>query len=76
MYQVIVNRDLSIKNIKVFKRFNNKDLSKKLKSCLQDNMKISAQNMKVISEKAKMIIIYFYYSAEKNNQGFVSIWDL
>ena len=76
MYQVIVNRDLSIKNIKVFKRFNNKDLSKKLTSCLQDNMKISAQNMKVISEKAKMIIIYFYYSAEKNNQGFVSIWDL
>lgn len=76
VYQVIVNRDLSIKNIKVFKRFNNKDLSKKLTSCLQDNMKISAQNMKVISEKAKMIIIYFYYSAEENNQGFVSIWDL
>lgn len=76
MYQVIINRDLSIKNIKVIKRFNNKDLSKKLASCLQDNMKISAQNMKVIPEKAKMMIIYFYYSAENNNQSFVSIWDL
>ena len=76
LYQVIVNRDLSIKNIKVIKRFNNKDLSKKLTGCLQDNMKISAQNMKVIPEKAKMMIIYFYYSAENNNQSFVSIWDL
>ena len=76
VYQVIINRDLSIKNIKVIKRFNNKDLSKKLASCLQDNMKISAQNMKVIPEKAKMMIIYFYYSAENNNQSFVSIWDL
>jgi hypothetical protein len=76
VYQVIVNRDLSIKNIKVIKRFNNKDLSKKLASCLQDNMKISAHNMKVIPEKTKMMIIYFYYSAENNNQSFVSIWDL
>lgn len=76
VYQVIVNSDLSIKKIKVLKRFKNNDLSKKLTVCLRENMKISAQNMKVIPEKAKMTIIYFYYSSEKNNQSFISTWDL
>lgn len=75
VYQVIVNSDLSIKKIKVLKRFKNTDLSKKLSVCLRKNMKISAQNMKVIPEKAKMTIIYFYYSSEKNNQSFISTWD-
>lgn len=76
VYQVIVNRDLSIKKIKVLMRFKNTSLSKKLKVCLRENMKISAQNMKVIPEKAKMTIIYFYYSFDKNNQSFISTWDL
>lgn len=76
VYELIVNRDLSIENIRILKRFNNKNLSKKLTVCLRNNLKITARNVDSIPEKAKIIMIYFYYSAEKENPSFVSTWDL
>ncbi|MFZ2784949.1 MAG: hypothetical protein WAZ36_11145 [Sediminibacterium sp.] len=76
VYELIVNRSLSIENIRILKRFNNKDLSKKLTDCLRDNLKITARNVDAIPEKAKIIMIYFYYSAEKENPSFISLWDL
>lgn len=76
VYELIVNRDLAIENIRILKRFNNKNLSKKLTVCLRNNLKITARNVDSIPEKAKIIMIYFYYSAEKENPSFVSTWDL
>ncbi len=76
VYELLINRNLSIKNIRILKQFNNKDLSKKLTVCLRDNLKIRARNMDEIPEKAKIILIYFYYSAEKEYPSFVSTQDL
>lgn len=76
VYELIVNRNLSIKKIRILKGFTNKDLSKKLTVCLRDNTKITAKNVDVIPEKAKIIVIYFYYSTDKGHPSFVSKWDL
>ncbi len=76
VYEVNVNRNLSIENIRILKRFKNKDLSKKLTVCLRENLKMTVRTVDVIPEMTKITMIFFYYSTEKENLSFVSIWDL
>lgn len=76
VYELNVNRNLSIENIRILKRFKNKDLSKKLTDCLRENIKITARNVDLITEKATIIMIFFYYSAENEKPSFVSRYDL
>lgn len=76
VYELNVNRNLSIENIRILKRFNNKDLSKKLTDCLRENIKITSRNVDLIPEKAKLIMVFFYYSAENEKPSFVSRSDL
>jgi hypothetical protein len=76
VYELNINRDLSIENIRIIKRFKNQELSKKLTECLLENRKITARNVDAISEKTKIVLIFFYYPPEKENPSFVSLWDL
>lgn len=76
VYELTVNPNLSIKKIRILKRFKNKDLSKKLTVCLRDNIKINTRNLDEIPEKAKIIMVYFYYSTDKEYPSFIGKWDL
>lgn len=76
VYELDVNQNLSIENIRILKRFKNKVLSKKLTACLRENLKMITKNVNAIPEKTKITLIYFYYSAEKENPSFVSTWAL
>ncbi|MDB5120617.1 MAG: hypothetical protein JWN56_1835 [Sphingobacteriales bacterium] len=76
IYELKVNQDLTISKIKTIKRFNNKELSKKLTSCLENNLKINVNKVKTIQEKTNLVVIYFYYLADEKNPSFITIWDL
>lgn len=75
LYEIAVNQDLSIGNIRTLKGFNNKDLSKELIGRLRDKLKIDTENVNAIPEKTKIVLAYFYHSAEGGRPSFVSNGD-
>ncbi|MES2874576.1 MAG: hypothetical protein V4708_12700 [Bacteroidota bacterium] len=76
IYEVDVNQDLTVGEVKVLKSFDNKNLSEMLTNCLQTNLQINTKNRKTIPEKTKLTIIYFYYPSDGKSPGFISTWDL
>lgn len=76
VYELNVNQDLTIDKIRVLQEFDNKELSKKLTNCLQNNVKIYVKSMKTIPEKTRLIVMYFYYPAEGKDQSFITTWDI
>ncbi len=76
VYELNVNQDLSIGNIRTLKGFNNKVLSQKLTKCIRENIDIDTKYLNKIPEKTKVILIYFYYLAEGKDPSFISEWDL
>ena len=76
IYEIDVNRDLSIKKVKALREFDNPKLSKEILTCLSENIKVDTKKIKQISKRTKIIIVYYYYPAEDKNQSFISDIDL
>lgn len=76
VYQIDVNRDLSIENIQILKKFKNRKLSKTLTACIRNNLKIKTKNMSLLPEKTEITLIYFCYPGQGENTSVVSPGDL
>lgn len=70
VFKLQINRDLSIKNIKVLKEFDNVLLSKEMITCFKKMIKIDNSKIKSIETKTDFYLIYYYY--KDGEKSFVS----
>ncbi len=76
VYELTVNQDLSIEDIRTIKGFDNKELSEKLTNCMREIIEIRTDNLDGIPNNTSIILMYFYYPAENKFPSFISVWDL
>ena len=77
LYEVTVNENLSIKDLKSLKDFDNIDLKIMLPAFIKSNLEISLpQKQSKIPEETKIILALYYYASEKRNSGFISLYNL
>lgn len=72
VYKLKIDKDLSIRNIKAIKVFDNKILSKEMIQCFKKNLKINNSEIKTIKAKTDLYLIYYYNEAEGENKSFIS----
>ncbi|MEI6586840.1 MAG: hypothetical protein WCL56_12185 [Sediminibacterium sp.] len=75
VYQLTVEKDLSISKIKALKEFDNQKLSKALLAYLKEKAKLNTRNISAIKKRTKLIVVYYFYPAEKEYQSFISEFD-
>ena len=75
MYQLTVEKDLSISKIKALKEFDNQKLSKALLAYLKEKAKLNTRNISAIKKRTQLIVVYYFYPAEKEYQSFISEFD-
>ena len=75
VYQLTVEKDLSISKIKVLKEFDNQKLSKALLAYLKEKAKLNTRNISAIKKRTQLIVVYYFYPAEKEYQSFISEFD-
>jgi len=75
VYQLTVEKDLSISKIKALKEFDNQKLSKALFAYLKEKAKVSTRNISAIKKRTQLIVVYYFYPAEKEYQSFISEFD-
>ncbi len=77
LYEIVLNKDLSIKSVKPIKEFQTNEINNEILDILKTKSKVYARNREsAISEEEKIIIPLFYYPKEKNNKSFISPYDL
>jgi hypothetical protein len=76
VFQLTVEKNLSISKIEALKEFDNQQLSKELLKYLKRNIKISSQNNSGINKRTQLIVVYYFYPAEKEYRSFISERDL
>lgn len=77
IYQVTVNPDLSIGEIKPLKEFGNTALKAGLPDCIENEAKVWSGNPNdSIPHKTHIIIIFYYYPAEKKDESFIGPYDI
>jgi hypothetical protein len=71
-YEITVNADLSFKNIKTLKEFDNEQLSNELIEFIKKNIHIGRiGKLDVIPEETKIILGLHYHSAEKERKSVI-----
>lgn len=75
VFQITIEKNLSISKVKALKEFDNKALSDSLLSYLQINKKVNSRKVSGIKKRTKLIIIYYYYDADEKNKSFISLSD-
>jgi len=76
IYEATINRDLSINKIIPLKEFNNQELKTKMFDCIKNNLVIYRNNNAILPIQSKLILIYYFYPADKKYPSFISIYDL
>src|SRR5699024_9081165 len=77
LYEIVINKDLSIKSVKPIKEFQTNGINNEILEILKTKSKVYARNREsAISEEEKIIIPLFYYPKEKNDKSFISPYDL
>ena len=76
VFQMTVEKNLTVSKIKVLKEFDNQQLSKELLKYLKGNIKISSKNNSGINKRTQLIVVYYFYPAEKKHRSFISEYDL
>ena len=76
VFQLTVEKNLSISKIKALKEFDNQQLSKELLKYLKGSIKISSKNNSGINKRTQLIVVYYFYPAEKEYRSFISERDL
>jgi len=76
VYELSVNRDLSIENVRPLREFSNKELSGKLLQFTKNDLRFNKKQVKSLLEKSKVIVVFFSYPAEGTDQSFISTFDL
>ena len=75
VFQLTVEKNLSISKIKALKEFDNQQLSKELLKYLKGSIKISSKNNSGINKRTQLIVVYYFYPAEKEHRSFISERD-
>ncbi|WP_298248345.1 hypothetical protein [uncultured Christiangramia sp.] len=76
VYEVSINKDLTVEKIKQIKKFSNSQLNSQVDNCIK-NINFRKRNEREnLKEKTKKIIPIFYYEKEQDNPSFISGWDL
>jgi len=76
VFQMTVEKNLTVSKIKVLKEFDNQQLSKELLKYLKGNIKISSKNNAGINKRTQLIVVYYFYPADKKHRSFISEYDL
>ena len=76
IYEITIEKDLRISNIKPLQEFDNKELSKEIIKCMNENLKVDNRKISEIPNSSKITIIYYYYEAEKQDKSFIGEFDL
>ena len=76
VYQITVEKDLSISNVKAIKEFDNRELSKKLGQSIREVEKVKSNLATQINEPTQMFFVFYYYPSESTYQSFISRLDL
>lgn len=77
LYELTVESDLSISEVKALKEFDNENLKNDLLNCVKESVKVYTRNKETdISNKTKIIIGLYYYASEKGNESFIGQFDL
>jgi len=75
VYQLTVEKDLSISTVKALKEFDNQKLSKALLAYLKEKAKVNTRNISAIKKRTQLIVVYYFYPAEEEYQSFISEFD-
>jgi hypothetical protein len=76
IYQLKIEKDLSISKIEALKEFDNKELSKKIEENLKKQTKVKSTQVAGIDEPSYLTVVLYYYPSEANSKSFISIYDL
>ncbi|WP_343797747.1 hypothetical protein [Gaetbulibacter jejuensis] len=77
LYELTVESDLSISEVKALKEFDNENLKNDLLNCVKESVKIYTRKKETdISNKTKIIIGLYYYASERGNESFIGQFDL
>ena len=71
-----INMDLSVGQIKLVKKFDNKKLSRAFLRCAKGDIKVSHQTLQTLPNKTTLYAIYYFYPSEANEKSFVTHYDL
>lgn len=76
VFELTVQKDLTISNIKAVKEFSSQTLSSQLFECIKQYTKIANTNLQEVPGITKVLLIFFYYAAEGENKSFISLQNL
>jgi hypothetical protein len=76
VFKLTVEEDLTISSIDAVKKFNSNELSSKLFTCVKEGIKVNNSRTKQIPAVTQVLIIFFYYPSEGENESFVSWQNL
>ena len=76
VYEITVEKDLKISEIKPLQEFDSKQLSDEIMKCLNENLKVDNRKISEIKNITKVVMIYYYYEAEEEYKSFISERDL
>ncbi|MBK7245345.1 MAG: hypothetical protein IPH98_16095 [Saprospiraceae bacterium] len=76
VYEATINSDLSINKLIPLKEFSNHKLKTKLFDCIKNNLVIYNNNNTILPIQSKLILVYYFYPADKKYPSFISIYDL
>lgn len=76
VYQLIIEKDLTISKVKMLQSFGNKDLSEKIAENLLKLGKIHSKQVQKLDKPSIMTIVFYHYPSEQHNGSFISRHDL
>lgn len=76
VYEIVVEKDLEISKITALQEFDNKILSEEILKFMQQNLKVDNIKVTEIQEQTKVLKIFYFYEADKENKSFISDFDL
>lgn len=77
LYELMVEDDLSISNVKALKEFDNMEIKSNLLQCIVESVKVHRRNKETnILKRTKIIIGLYYYPAQRGNESFIGQFDL
>lgn len=76
VYEITIEKDLTISKIEPLQEFDNKQLSEEILKCMKENLKVDNRKISGIPNTTKIEKILYYYEAEKEYKSFVGEYDL
>ena len=76
VYEITIEKDLTISTIEPLQEFDNKQLSEEILKCMKENLKVDNRKISEIDNPTKVGMIYYYYEAGKEYKSFISEFDL